>query len=77
MDQLISSKTFNNRQKKRTCNIVDFAVLSNYRVKLKDNQKKDKYLHPVTELKKWWNMKVTVISIAIGTLGTVNKWLVK
>ena len=29
------------------------------------------------ELKKKWNMKVTIIPIAIGTLGTVTKGLVQ
>ena len=28
----------------RTCRIVDFAVSADHRVKLKENEKKDKYL---------------------------------
>ena len=28
-------------------------------------------------IEKLWNMKVTVIPVIIGALGTVNKWLVK
>ena len=31
------------KKKKRTCKIVDFAVLAEYRVKLKESKKKDKY----------------------------------
>ena len=33
-----------NTQKKRTCRIVDFAVLAYHSVKLKESEKKDKYL---------------------------------
>ena len=34
----------NNQQKKRTCRMVDFAVPADHRVKLKESEKKDKYL---------------------------------
>ena len=64
-------------KKKRTCLIVDLAVPAYYRVKLKENEKKDKYLDLARELKKLWNMKATVIPIVIGTLGTVTKGLVQ
>ena len=37
--------------------------------------KRDKYLDLVRELKKLWYMKVTVIPIVIGALGTVTKGL--
>ena len=39
-------------QKKRTCRIVDFAVLTDCSIKLKENEKKDKYLYLARELKK-------------------------
>ena len=35
------------------------------------------YLDLPRELKKLWNMKVTIIPIAIGTFGTVTKGLLK
>ena len=38
------------KTKKRTCKIVDFAVLADHRIKLKESEKKDKYLG--RELKK-------------------------
>ena len=58
--------------------IVDFAVPADHRVKLKESKKKDKYLDLVRELKKkLWDMKVTVIPIVIGVLGTVTKGLVQ
>ena len=40
------------RKKKRTCRIVDFVVPADHRVKLKESEKRDKYLHLARELKK-------------------------
>ena len=90
-DQLISTRwpdliVINNKKKKkkkkkkkrkRTCKIVDFAVLADHRIKLKESEKKDKYLDLARELKKIWSMKVTIISIVIGAFGTVTKGLFK
>ena len=42
-------------------------------MKLKECKKKDKYLDIARELKKLWNMKVTIIPIVIGAFGTVIK----
>ena len=64
-------------RKKRTCWIVDLTVPADPRVKLKENEKRDKYLNLAKELKKLWNMKVTVISIAIGALGSATKRLIQ
>ena len=73
-----TTRPYNNQQKKeRTCKIVDIAVLANHRVKLKESEKKNKYLDLARELKKLWNMKVTFILIIIGALGTVTKGLIK
>ena len=52
-------------------------VPADHRVKLKEREKKDKYLDLAWELKKMWNMKVTFIPIVIGILGTVTKGLIK
>ena len=51
---------------------MDFAVSADHRVKLKESEKKDKYLDLAKELKNRWNMKVTIIPIVIGALGTVT-----
>ena len=56
---------------------MDFAVSADHRVKLKESEKKDKYLDLTKELKKMWNMKVAFISIIIGAHGTVAKELMK
>ena len=42
----------NQQQKKRICKIVDFAVPADHRIKLKECEKKDKYLDLARELKK-------------------------
>ena len=64
-------------KKKRTCKIVDFALLIDHGIKLKESEKKDKYLDLTRELKKLWNMKVTIIPIMIGAFGRVTKGLIK
>ena len=47
------------------------------RVELKESQKKDKYPDLARELKRLLSMKVTIIPIVIGILGTVIKGLIK
>ena len=52
---------------------MDFDVPADHRVKLKENEKRDKCLDLARELKKILNTKVTVILIVIGALGTVTE----
>ena len=42
-----------------------------------NNNKSDKYLDFARELKKLWNMKVTIIPNVIGVFGMVTKGLLK
>ena len=58
-------------KKKRTCKVVDFAVPADHKIKLKECEKRDKYLDLARELKKLWNMQVTIIPIVIGAFGIV------
>ena len=44
---------------------------------MKEIKKRDKHLDLAREQKKLWNMKVTVIPIVSGALGTFPKDLVK
>ena len=46
---------------KRTYHRVDFTVLADHRIKEKEKERKDKYLNLARELKKLWNIKVTVV----------------
>ena len=61
----------------RICKIVDLAVPADHRLKLKEFEKKDKYIDLARELKNLWNMKVTIILIEIGAFDTVTKGLLK
>ena len=63
------------KERKKIYKIVDFAVPANHRIKLKECEKKDKYLDLARELKKknLWNMMVTIVTILIGAFTTVTK----
>ena len=81
-DHLISASRpdliiINKKKKKKICKSVDFAVPADHRIKLKECEKRDKYLDLARELKKLWNMTVTIIPIVIGAFGTVSKGLLK
>ena len=74
------TRPYNNQQKKKKKKIyktVDFAALADHRIKLKECEKRDKYFDLARELKKRWNMKVTILPIVIGAFGTVTKGLFK
>ena len=60
-------------KKKRTCKIVDLAVPADHGIKLKESEKKNN----ARELKKLWNIKVTIVPIVISAFGTVTKGLLK
>ena len=44
---------------------------------LKESEKKGKYLNLARELKKLWNMKVMIVPVVVGALGTITKGLLK
>ena len=45
---------------------MDFAILADHTVK--ESKKLNKYLDLARELKKLWNMEVTVTSVIVGTI---------
>ena len=57
-----TTRPYNNQQKKSTYKIVDFAVPADHRVKLKEIEKKDKYLDLTREVEK-----------TVGAFGIVTK----
>ena len=65
----LSTRPCYNQQRYRSYRIVDFAVLADHKVKLKE-KRKDKDL----DLSKELNSRGTIV---IGALGTVNKQLVQ
>ena len=55
--------------KKKTQKIlVDFVILMDYRLKIKENEWRYSFLDLAREHKTLWNMKVTMMPIIIGTL---------
>ena len=56
---------------------IVLTVSADHRVKRKEHEKKGKYLDLARELQKLWKMKVTILPIVIGALGTVTKGLLK
>ena len=81
-DQLISARRpdliiINNKKEKKISKIVDFTVPADHRIKLKEYEKRDKFIDLAREMKNLWNMKVTIIPIVIGAFGTVTKELLK
>ena len=57
---------------------MDFTAPADHWIKLRESEKKDKYLNFAGELKKkLWYMKVTIIPIVIGAFGTVTKGQLK
>ena len=56
---------------------MDFAVQVDHREKLKEEEKRDKYLDLARKLKKLWNMKMTMIPIVIGVFGSITKRMVQ
>ena len=59
------------------CEITDFAIPYDTRVNDKEVEKIEKYLDLARELKKVWNMKVTVVPLVVEALGTPAKALEK
>ena len=57
--------------------IFDFAVPADHRMKVKECEKKDKYIDLTREWKKLWNMKVAIRPIVIGSFDTITKGLLK
>ena len=57
--------------------IIDFAIPYDTRVNPKEVEKMEKYQDLAREIKKLWGMRVTVIPIIIGALGTTPKKLKK
>ena len=52
---------------------MDFAIPADHWVKMKENEKINRYLVLTRALQKHWYMKVTIISIIFGALGTFFK----
>ena len=70
-DMIVIDKKTNKAQ------VIDFAIPYDSRVDSKEMEKIEKYQDLARELKKLWDMKVVVIPIVLGALGTTPKTLQK
>ena len=61
----------------KMCHLIDIAVPGDSRVASKENEKVQKYQDLVRELRKLWQVKVKVVPVVVGTLGTIPKALEK
>ena len=74
MNKVIIEKTrlsFKSQEKKRAWHIVDFALLADHRVKVKEGGNLDKYYDLARELKERWKMSVSLTTIEMVTLETI------
>ena len=62
-------------KKKRTCRIVDFAIPKVHTGNIKEIEKKEQVLIPCLRTKKLCKIKVAVIPVVIGSLGTIPEGL--
>ena len=79
-DHFITARKFDRifiNIKHNECQINDFAIPYDTKVDDKEVEKIEKYLDLVRELKKVWNMKVIVVPLVTGALGTPAKELEK
>ena len=60
-------------KKERSCKIIDFAVPGDSRIEEKEKDKIEKYQDFGRELQKIWNLKVKIIPLVAGPLGSISK----
>ena len=72
-----TTTTNNNNNNNNKVEFVIPPLSADPRVKLKENEMKDKYFDNAREIKKLANMKLTFIPIVIGALGSVTEGLSK
>ena len=59
--------------KERESQIIDFVIPDDQNIAIKEQEKIEKYQDLRIELQKVWNVKVVVIRVVIGALGTMSK----
>ena len=60
-------------KKKRSCKIIDFAFPGDSKIEEKEKDMIEKYQDLGRELQKIWNVKVKIIPLVVGSLGTIPK----
>ena len=64
-------------KEEKRCQLIDIAVPGDSRVALKEKEKVQKYQDLARELRKLWKVKVKVVPVVVGALGTIPKALEK
>ena len=59
-------------KKNKHCKIMDVAIPGDSRIELKGREKVEKCQDLAREIRKLWNVKVEVIPIVLGSLGTLS-----
>lgn len=59
-------------KKRRTCQLIDVAIPSDYNVTEKEAEKYLKYKDLQIETERMWNMKTTIVPIVIGATGLIS-----
>ena len=62
-------------KQEKKCQIIDVAIPVDGRIDKKEEEKIEKYQELGREIKKLWNLKVKVIPIVVGALGSVTERL--
>ena len=53
------------------------SIPSDKNIALKEIEKRSKYNDLELEIQRMWKMKTEVISVVVGVLGTIKKWMVE
>lgn len=56
---------------------MESDILADYWLSLKESEKLDKYLELTRDMKKLWNIKVTVVPVVVRALGIISGCLAK
>jgi hypothetical protein len=65
------------KKKEKTCKLIDMAIPADGNVVQKEAEKKLKYKSLCIEIQRMWNLKCTIVPIAIGATGKVTRSLKK
>ena len=61
----------------KNCQIIDVAIREDGRVRVKEDEKVEKYQDLAREVRKMWGVRTKVIPIVVGALGTIPMRLKK
>ena len=77
MDHLIPARRPDLMLRKKNCHLIDYAILANHRGENKNKKQNRQIFGPCQGTKLWDMRMMMMISILVGTLGTVSKCLEK